>query len=154
MNVLQILSLIRHAGGSVVVKGGGLRVTVPPGLLKTAHAAVLAQHKAELLRLLAPAVEVDLERDAIQWVESLDQATAAVVVETAVREWGELVQQSRLAIPPCTRCRNPYYIVTPILNYPHYGLSARRSCAQCHLTAAWPHSFPVWYGVSEERADG
>jgi hypothetical protein len=89
---LDVLSTIRHAGGSVVVRDGDLLIRAPGGLLTPEHKAVLDRHKAVLVRLLAPMVPVvdQAEREAIQRVESLSPETAEIVVGTAVREWDAL----------------------------------------------------------------
>jgi len=89
MTALDVLSTIRQAGGSFAVEDGGLRIVVPRGLLTAEQREVLAGSKADLVRLLAP--DADPERAAIRWLESLTPTEAAVVVETASREWAELV---------------------------------------------------------------
>ena len=94
MTVLDVLSTIRQAGGSVVVVDGNLKIRVPTGLLTPEHRAVLVEYKATLVRLLAP--DVDPEREAIQWVEGLSAPEAEVVVETAIQEWEDLVRGDQL----------------------------------------------------------
>lgn len=96
--MITILDKIRRSGGSIVVLDGKLRIEAPAGTLSDQDKQVLAQHRETLLRLLTPPepVVVDLgERQAIQWVEALDPAEAEAVVETAVREWDEIVRSDQ-----------------------------------------------------------
>jgi hypothetical protein len=79
MTVLEVLSVIRQAGGSVVVEAGDLRISAPAGVLTQDHKAVLAEHKAVLVRLLAQD-HADDERLAIQ-------QEAEPVPEPAAGEW-------------------------------------------------------------------
>ena len=83
---LDVLSMIRQAGGRVVVLDGDLQIIAPPGTVSAEAAAVLREHKPALLRLLPPA-----EREAIVWVEALPPEPAMALVEAARREWGEIV---------------------------------------------------------------
>jgi hypothetical protein len=58
--MIEVLDKIRHAGGTIEVVGGDLRLRVPKGLLTPAERSLLAEHKAEVVRLLAadePVVE-------------------------------------------------------------------------------------------------
>ncbi|NLX95980.1 MAG: hypothetical protein GXY83_07375 [Rhodopirellula sp.] len=92
--MISTLSKIRQAGGMVVVLDGKVRIEAPPGLLSDRDKQILADHKQDLLRLLGPAettIVADPEREAIQWIESLPPAEAEQVVETAIREWREIV---------------------------------------------------------------
>ncbi|MBU4399416.1 MAG: hypothetical protein KKE86_08790 [Planctomycetes bacterium] len=89
MIALDVLNTIRQAGGSYFVEAENLRIVAPPGLLTAEHKTVLASAKADLIRLLAP--DVDPERAAIQWVESLSAEEGEVVIEQARREWNEIV---------------------------------------------------------------
>ena len=87
---LIVLSKIRQAGGSVTVRDQELRIKAPPGLLTPADHELLAKHKADLIKLLAPSYE-EIERSAIQWessapAEELDQA-----LDQARQEWVEQV---------------------------------------------------------------
>ena len=88
MNLLETLSLIRQSGGSIVVLDGDLRLRVPTGTLTAEHLATIRGNKATLVDLLAPAVEDEglVERQANQWVESLDQDTGGTVLYTASLE--------------------------------------------------------------------
>jgi hypothetical protein len=92
MTPLDILAVIRSAGGRVVVDGDDLAVEVPAGVLTAEHKAALIEHKAVLLRLLTPD---DPEREAIQWVEALAPTEADAVLRTALAEWDSLVSQDR-----------------------------------------------------------
>ena len=86
MTALDVLNTIRQAGGRVVVLDGDLRIVAPPGTLTKEAATVLLAHKEALISILP-----DGGREAIQWSEGLDPAEAKVVVETARREFGEIV---------------------------------------------------------------
>jgi hypothetical protein len=86
MTPLDVISMIRQAGGRVVVLDGDLQIVTPPGTVSAEAAAVLRENKTALIGILS-----DAERQAIQWVESLDQAEAAVVVDQARREWTQIV---------------------------------------------------------------
>ncbi len=90
MSPIEVLSRVRQAGGTVKSDGKNLIIEVARGVLTDTDREVLTRHKVELVRLLAP---VDPEREAIQWVESLPEHEAVVVVETARREWSEIVQE-------------------------------------------------------------
>jgi hypothetical protein len=61
----SILDKIRRAGGTIAVVGGDLRLRVPKGLLSAAERFLLAEHKAEIVRLLAaePVVVTIIEPD-------------------------------------------------------------------------------------------
>ncbi len=125
MNLIELLSEIRTGGGEIKVVGHDLRLRVPAGLLSPDDKQVLRAHRQDLLRLLGPAeqVVVDEEREAIQWVEALSPEEAEVVVETALREWRDLVGWAETPVvdpvkeaevvewddcvdppPPCERC--------------------------------------------------
>jgi len=86
MTPFDVLNTIRQAGGRVIVLDGDLLVEAPPGTLTQEAAVVLREHKAALVPILP-----DAEREAIQWVEGLPSAAAEIVVETARREWEEVV---------------------------------------------------------------
>ena len=86
MNAIDVLSMVRRAGGRVVVLDGDLRIVAPPGTLTPEMVTVLLEHKEGLISILP-----DAEREAIVWTENLPPDQAAVVVETARREWGDLV---------------------------------------------------------------
>ena len=71
---------------------------------------ILAEHRETLIRLLSPhnvgevsetstepIVDQD-ERQAIQWVEGLDQAEAEVVVDQARREWSKIVGEKPVVV--------------------------------------------------------
>ncbi len=98
MNLFDVLTTIREAGGRVVVvEDDDLRAIVPAGVLTEEAAAVLKEHKQDLLKILPSG-----EREAIQWVEDLPPAEAEAVVDTACREWDEIVSE---AWPePCGQC--------------------------------------------------
>jgi len=86
MSPLIVLQKIRQTGGSVSVRDQELRIQAPAGLLTPEDHELLAKHKADLMRLLAPSYE-EIERSAIQWessapAEELDQA-----LDQARREW-------------------------------------------------------------------
>ena len=51
--MIEVLDRIRAAGGEVAVVGGDLSIKVPKGLLSEAERSLLAEHKAEIVRLLA-----------------------------------------------------------------------------------------------------
>jgi hypothetical protein len=70
--MIDLLDRIRDAGGAVAVVGGDLRLRVPRGLLSEAERLLLAEHKPEIVRLLAvepvvetPVVEPDLDEEAV-----------------------------------------------------------------------------------------
>ncbi len=70
MNVVEAITALRAAGGSVTVNAGALIVDAPPDL-PVAVWSVLAAHKATLVDLLAPRITyadlaVQEEREAIQ----------------------------------------------------------------------------------------
>lgn len=130
--ILDLLNTIRLGGGSVVVEDGDLRLRVPAGLLTPEDKAVLVQHKADLVRLLAP---VDLEREAIQWVEALPPAAGEIVVERAVEGWEEIVVSDQPAAP-CKACGNPIA-----------WLSAGRMI--CGLCQPAPEDAKLWLVVHE-----
>ena len=87
---IEILSRIRQSGGSVRVADGDLQISAPGGTLSPEDRLVLASHKPDLVRLLNP---VDEEKAAVRWVESLSDADAETIVETARREWSEIVDE-------------------------------------------------------------
>ena len=87
MTALDVLNKIRLAGGSIIASDGDLRVEAPSGVLTDRDRLILAKSKADLVRLLAP---TDPEREAIQWVEGLDQETGDRVLAEARRQWSEL----------------------------------------------------------------
>jgi hypothetical protein len=91
--MIDVLDKIWLAGGTVEVHGGDLRIGVPKGLLSLAERRCLAENKKEILAHLT-----DPEREAIQWVELLPTEEAAKVVETARREWEELVAQTPIVV--------------------------------------------------------
>ena len=70
MTALDVLSMIRQAGGSIVAEDGDLRIKAPRGLLKPEHKAVLAEYKADLVRLLDPVFDHDEHLD--PWEEAID----------------------------------------------------------------------------------
>jgi hypothetical protein len=86
MTPFDVLNTIRQSGGRVVVLDGDLLVEAPPGTLTQEAAVVLRENKAALLSILP-----DAEREAIQWVEGLDPAAAAVVVDQGRQGWAEIV---------------------------------------------------------------
>ena len=51
--MIDLLDRIIAAGGDVAVVGGDLRVRVPSGLLTQAERSILAENKAEIVKLLA-----------------------------------------------------------------------------------------------------
>jgi hypothetical protein len=51
--MIEVLTKIRQAGGTIEVVGGDLRLRLPKGLLTPAERSLLAEHKADLCRLLA-----------------------------------------------------------------------------------------------------
>ena len=89
-NPIEILSKIRQSGGTVQVEDGDLLVRTPGGSLSDEERIVLGEHKADLVRLLAP---VDPEREAIQWAETADDDDLDQAVEAAVREWEEITTE-------------------------------------------------------------
>ncbi len=71
--------------------------------------------------------------------------SAAEVVKELAAHKAEVLEHlaaRKPVIPPCTRCKNPYYRVVTF----HDGQSSRRECARCNLTAQFPFSFPRWKG--------
>ena len=88
MNPIEVLNAIRQAGGRAIVEAGDLQISCPPGTLTPEEAACLREHKADLVRILAPA---DEERSALQWIECLSPAKADAVLSKARKEWGEIV---------------------------------------------------------------
>jgi hypothetical protein len=75
-------------------------------------------------------------------------ADAAPLVKAIAARKEEVIEHlSAINLPPCTRCGNPYYNLVAI----HNGQSSRRDCARCKLTAEYPHSFPMWNGISAAR---
>ena len=109
MTPLDVLSTIRQAGGRVVILDGDLQVVAPPGTVSAEAAAVLREHKAVLLRLLP-----DAEREAIQWAENLPPDKAEIVVETASREWEEIVGSTQEPEPVVVAMPEP--VVEPDLD--------------------------------------
>jgi hypothetical protein len=89
--MISVLSKIRAGGGTVAVVNETLRIEAPPGLLSAADKTVLVENRDTLVRLLAPSGDVDPEREAVQWVENLSPAEAAVVVDQGRQGWAEIV---------------------------------------------------------------
>jgi hypothetical protein len=63
--MIEVLDKIRQAGGTVEVVGGDLRLRLPKGLLSAAERSILAEHKAELVRLLAVCPDLDDDEEEI-----------------------------------------------------------------------------------------
>lgn len=148
MNALEAISAIRQAGGRVVVEDGDLRIKAPAGAIFAEAVAVIRENKAALIGILP-----DAEREAVQWVENLDQAEAEIVVDQAIREWDNLTGGDGMAYreveandppadPSACVCGCKAWRDVPI----HGGKSIRRDCAKCRRFI----SFPVWHGKAEE----
>src|SRR5262245_15969498 len=108
MTAIEVLNQIKQAGGTVEVLDQDLRLRVPKGFdLDQEQRQVLAEHKAELVRLLAPApvkvqtvVEDDYEtaeRAAIEWEAGLDQDQADTVANAAIEAFDRFIRREQLA---------------------------------------------------------
>jgi acetylornithine/succinyldiaminopimelate/putrescine aminotransferase/predicted amino acid dehydrogenase len=100
MTALELLTDLRERGVKLWVDGADLRFSAPKGTLGFRTTELLARHKAELVRLLNPAVEAaPRERDADSNAFSLD---SQVIALSSVKNW-RLEEQD-----PYVRYVSPY----------------------------------------------
>ncbi len=114
--MIDLLDRIIAAGGDVAVVGGDLRLRVPSGLLTQAERSLLAENKAEIVKLLAdrpgPAAETPVVGTMAERVVDPDLGQQAEPVEftyagrnddqvcRAGRDEAEIVAPP----PPCQQC--------------------------------------------------
>lgn len=112
-----IVSSLASRGYSLsLAPGFRVRVVGPPDGLQEAM-QVVAEHKPAIVHELYRQIEADIEREAIQWVESLPPEAPA---------------------GPVCRCGARGHVDISI----HDGATVRRDCAGCGRF----QSFPLWYG--------
>ena len=74
--MIEILAKIRQAGGTVAVVSGDIRLRVPKGLLSDQERSLLAEHKAEIVKLLADDRDLDQDDGSDRWETAVDPPPA------------------------------------------------------------------------------
>jgi hypothetical protein len=106
--MIEVLDRIRAAGGDVAVVGGDLRLRVPRGLLSDQERRLLAEHKAEIVRLLADEeVVVTMPKAVVE--PDLDQQAEPVEFTTPegmTIRFAEPEDEEEIVVPPppCQQC--------------------------------------------------
>jgi len=93
-----VLNQIRQAGGTIEVVGDDLRLRVPKGLLSSVERLLLAEHKAEIVTLLA--VEAVVETP----VEITTTTTVEAVVNSMIEADFDQEFEEIVPPPPCRQC--------------------------------------------------
>jgi hypothetical protein len=119
--MIEVLNKIKAAGGTIEVLGGDLRLRVPKGLLSSAERLLLAEHKVEIITLLADekVVEAPVENTTDSTVEAvvnnmmdqdLDEPVEEIVPPPACRQCGSLeLWQTLAGTWRCLRCDPPIH---------------------------------------------
>ena len=118
--MIDLLDKIIAAGGDVAVVGGDLRLRVPTGLLTQAERSILAEHKAEIVKLLAdrpgPAAETPVVGTMPERVVDPDLGQQAEPVEFTTPEgmtirFAEPGDEAEIVVPPppCQQCGSSFF---------------------------------------------
>jgi hypothetical protein len=105
--MIEILSRIRQAGGTIEVVGGDLRVKAPKGLLSSAERLLLAEHKAEIIKLLAAEMVVEDEPQDQHAAQQDDEQVEAVDVAPCSKCRSLELWQTAVGTWRCLRCDPP-----------------------------------------------
>ena len=134
--MISILDKIRQAGGTIAVVGNDLRLRVPKGLLTDDDRRLLAEHKAEIVRLLAE-VPVIVESPVDAMIEpvveaDLDQHDEAVELTTAagmkIRFADQDLDDEAVVAPSACSCGNAFLF--------WFDLVGRHHCSMCERTTS------------------